>query len=278
MSLAPPAPQIDRPDSRVSLALSDTTYHSFHDVELYEPEIAPHMESANQDSWTSHKQKNYDTPIVQEIRRQDSGYESMVRRDSHSSHRRTSTASVTSSTRQRRTRTANPRTKSGPVSQVPRRPRQSTSPRTSYSQRPQQPTQPVTFFQFPHFITAEPEVVDETEMTVTRNYATASGNPPTQDTAPYPLPPQTTHYWTSDRTRRLEYAAIDAASRGVRGWIRRHVIPECFVPKEKRHLNFEDDRGSVVRYRLELEGEDETEKDGSRRQRRRSWWFIIRRR
>ncbi|KAM7221816.1 hypothetical protein V8F06_002809 [Rhypophila decipiens] len=276
MSLSP-LPQIDRPDSRVSLALSDTTYHSFHDVELYEPEVSPNHNSAKQHSWTSHKNRGYEVPVVQEIRRQDSGYESMARRDSHSSHRRTSSASATSSTRQRRTKATTQRcSKTGPVSQVPRRCRQSTSPRTSYSPRqPQQP--PVTYFQFPHFITAEPEVVDETEMTVTRNYATGPESTPTQEAPAHPLPPQTTHYWTSDKTRRLEYAAIDAASRGVRGWIRRHVVPECFVPKEKRRLGFEDDRGSVVRYRLELEGEEETEKDGGRRQRRKNWWFILRR-
>jgi hypothetical protein len=68
-----------------------------------------------------------------------------------------------------------------------------------------------------------------------------------------PLPPQTTHYWTSDRTRRLEYAAIDAASRGVRGWVMRNCVPECFVPKERRRVCFDDDSGSVRRYRLDLE-------------------------
>lgn len=74
------------------------------------------------------------------------------------------------------------------------------------------------------------------------------------DDAPLsPLPPQTTHYWTSDRTRRLEYAAIDAASRGVRGWVMRNCVPECFVPKERRRVCFDDDTGSVRRYRLDLE-------------------------
>lgn len=68
-----------------------------------------------------------------------------------------------------------------------------------------------------------------------------------------PFPPQTTHYWTSDRTRRLEYAAIDAASRGVRGWVMRNCVPECFVPKERRRVCFDDDTGSVRRYRLDLE-------------------------
>lgn len=82
----------------------------------------------------------------------------------------------------------------------------------------------------------------------------------------HPLP-QTTHYWTSDRTRRLEYAAIDAASRGVRGWVMRHVVPDCFVPKSKRRVGFEDDTGSVVRYRLDLE-DDQEEKPRGRR-----WWL-----
>lgn len=70
--------------------------------------------------------------------------------------------------------------------------------------------------------------------------------------SPY-SPPQTTHYWTSDRTRRLEYAAIDAASRGVRGWVMRNMVPECFVPRERRRVGFDDDTGSVRRYRLDLE-------------------------
>lgn len=82
----------------------------------------------------------------------------------------------------------------------------------------------------------------------------------------YPPPPQTTHYWTSDHTRRLEYAAIDAASRGVKGWIMKHIVPDCFVPKSSRRVGFDDDTGSVRRYRLELDC-DETgagEKGGKR--------------
>lgn len=76
---------------------------------------------------------------------------------------------------------------------------------------------------------------------------------PSSPGSPFAVPPQTTHYWTSDRTRRLEYAAIDAASRGVRGWVMRHVVPECFVSRESRRLGFDDDGGSVRRYRLDLE-------------------------
>jgi len=110
---------------------------------------------------------------------------------------------------------------------------------------------------------------------------TAAAVAPVRSESPvYPLPPQTTHYWTSDRTRRLEYAAIDAASKGVRGWVMRHVVPDCFVPPSKRRVGFEDDRGSVVRYRLELDTEESgVEKAESVRTRGwRGWWFSMRRR
>ncbi|KAL2890133.1 hypothetical protein HOO65_020675 [Ceratocystis lukuohia] len=71
--------------------------------------------------------------------------------------------------------------------------------------------------------------------------------------------PQTTQYWTSDHTRRLEYAAIDAASRGVRGWVMRNLVPDCLVPKHnKQHVAFDDDTGSVRRYRLDLDDVEES--------------------
>ncbi|RCI15941.1 hypothetical protein L249_2528 [Ophiocordyceps polyrhachis-furcata BCC 54312] len=77
----------------------------------------------------------------------------------------------------------------------------------------------------------------------------------TGETASTPLPPQTTHYWTSDRTRRLEYAAIDSAPRGLRGWLRRRL---GFRP---RHISFDDDSGSVRRYRLHLSDDDDDDDD-----------------
>lgn len=70
------------------------------------------------------------------------------------------------------------------------------------------------------------------------------------------MPTPTTHYWTSDHTRRLEYEAIDAARRGVRGWLRRYLVPGCLAPKDGGHLDFDDDSGSVRRYRLDLEEVD----------------------
>jgi len=75
--------------------------------------------------------------------------------------------------------------------------------------------------------------------------------------APEPVsaPPVTCQYWTSDSTRRLEYAAIDAASRGVKGFLIK-LVPDCVLPLERRRPRFHEDDGSDVgsvrRYRLDL--------------------------
>ncbi|KAK0644176.1 hypothetical protein B0T16DRAFT_193713 [Cercophora newfieldiana] len=282
-----PIPPPDRPDSRLSLALSDATYHSFQDVELSEPKVQPSACQQPSPSPTSSPNPNMASPAsassskepshprAQEMRRQDSGYESLDRRDSQS-QRRSSTVSVTSSTKRRRTRPSTQRSsRSGPVSYLPRHNRVSISPHRACRSRQSQTQPPPTFFHFPHFTTSEPDLDDEGVSGL--DYG-ERGRPPMSTfqvrAETYPPPPQTTHYWTSDRTRRLEYAAIDAASRGVRGWVMRHVVPDCFVPKSKRRVGFEDDRGSVVRYRLELdEGDEGVEKRD--RKRRRGWWFSV---
>lgn len=80
---------------------------------------------------------------------------------------------------------------------------------------------------------------------------------------PPPPPPSTTHYWTSNSSRRLEYAAIDAASSGVRGFLVR-LVPDCILPAKAQRTKFwrrENEckrEGSVRRYRLALpdEGDD----------------------
>lgn len=70
--------------------------------------------------------------------------------------------------------------------------------------------------------------------------------------------PSTTHYWTSDSTRRLEYEAIDAASKGVRGFLIR-LVPDCILPDQVRRTRFwrhdcqrGKKEGSVRRYRLSV--------------------------
>jgi hypothetical protein len=91
--------------------------------------------------------------------------------------------------------------------------------------------------------------------------------------APIPPPPQTTHYWTSDRTRRLEYAAIDAARHGLKGWARRNLVPGCMAPKNGGHLDFDDDSGSVRRYRLALDdGGEDADSGANGHKKGRRWW------
>jgi hypothetical protein len=175
--------------------------------------------------------------------RQDSGY---ADDESTSTSRRTSTSSARHSKTLKRTN-------------FPSRPchkRASRSTPTARAPRPAfhtRQTTPVihapTFFQFP--VLADPEDI----------------------TPPPPPPPVTCQYWTSDSTRRLEYAAIDAASRGVKGFFVK-LVPDCILPPKVRRTRFhgeeESDAGSVRRYRLTLPEEKEgvcEVKSGIRR-----WW------
>ncbi|KAH0601445.1 hypothetical protein MHUMG1_00320 [Metarhizium humberi] len=248
---------------RFSLAASsDTTYHSFHDIELQEPPSPPRsrgaIDSGRAADGVNQPIQSAPPPTAVKMQRQDSGYEShqsgSVRNSlSHPRpvppSRRTSTVSSTGgavTTARARTRPSTRRSaKSYPQSGVP-------SPYSRRSSGSAQP--PPGYFQFP-----APDLVELTE--------TASRVEP----PPPHLPPPTTHYWTSDSTRRLEYAAIDAASRGVKGWIRRHLVPDCFMP---RHVAFDDDSGSVRRYRLELEEEQDEKACPQVRERRKGWNFF----
>ncbi|KAF2012352.1 hypothetical protein BU24DRAFT_275279 [Aaosphaeria arxii CBS 175.79] len=64
--------------------------------------------------------------------------------------------------------------------------------------------------------------------------------------------------WMSPTTRRREYEKIDKANSGFRGFVRR-VLPRCVSgpPPPKFHDNDKSDAGSVRRYRLSLDDEEE---------------------
>lgn len=130
---------------------------------------------------------------------------------------------------------------------------------TSMYRKPSPPTQ-MALFNFPGF-------GDHLEPSSSGSQLAGLSEPPspTDLVAPcLPMPPQTTQYWTSDDTRRQEYAAIDAASRGVKGWVLRKLVPDCLLPKQsKQHVAFDDDTGSVRRYRLDLDDVEEVDSDGS---------------
>ncbi|KAI1273909.1 hypothetical protein F5Y07DRAFT_228340 [Xylaria sp. FL0933] len=226
MSRLSPTTNLYRSQSPVSIAASDTTYHSFYEVELFEPAspVATLRKMPQED----------EQPAPKPITRHDSGYESTYSGSSHA-HRSRMNRNSSQIRRQKR----------------PDLQRAAKSTPASYSRRPggpslamtvpQQQQRPNSYYYFP-----SPEVFtsrDETAEEIEEVYH-------------HPPPPQTTHYWMSDHTRRLEYAAIDAASRGIKGWVMKHVIPDCFVPKDNRRLTFDDDTGSVRRYRLELECDD----------------------
>ncbi|KAF6827507.1 hypothetical protein CPLU01_09081 [Colletotrichum plurivorum] len=297
-----------RTESRASVAASDTTYHtcayqSFNDVELFAPSSPPSrapapVRSPLPHSATSppqhHRQgrcstsKEKEDPEPLEMRRQDSGYESLPPRSSFSNQRRTSTASSSqSSSQQHNSSSSSPSRPRGrpTIRRAPKTSPYPTAARTSGSSlypssrgHHASHAQPATFFHFP----AHPTDLELANRAPRREDDRRGLLSPTQQQQPgeaectevSALPPQATHYWTSDRTRRLEYAAIDAASRGVKGWVKRNLVPDCFIPREK-HVAFDDDTGSVRRYRLELD--EETPEKGCEFGGRRRGWFGWRR-
>ncbi|KAI0880005.1 uncharacterized protein GGS22DRAFT_193701 [Annulohypoxylon maeteangense] len=231
-----------------SVATSDSTYHSFHDIELYEPSVA--SPSAGRRMLSCKEDKFEFKPIL----RHDSGYESIHPKtragSTTSSHpRRNSTISTTSS-HSRLHSHSHSRTRPSirrAAKSSPNIPLKQLGAQPMHSTNSQQPT---TYYYFP-----PPESLSGSH---------GEDEDEEHDTEPsYPPPPQTTHYWTSDHTRRLEYAAIDAASRGVKGWFMKHVVPDCFVPKASRRVGFDDDSGSVRRYRLELDCDEAGEKNAN---------------
>jgi hypothetical protein len=120
-----------------------------------------------------------------------------------------------------------------------------TTPRGPEGQNEAQP--PYQFFQFPSL---SPPTATSSELEA-----------PPAPSSHAQLPPATIHYFLLPETRRLEYAAIDAASRGVRGFITK-LLPDCILPSEFRRTKFHDgdkdsDAGSVRRYRLNFPDPEE---------------------
>lgn len=213
--------------------MSDTTYRSYHDIEMVDPLSSPPSTSRGRQPVQSLKSPRGHSPTIVQVQRKDSGYESHTSSPRNSATyfrpkptRRSSGLSKygTSSAQSLRSR----------IRPAIRRPATSQTS-ASYQIRPVGAGNQMAHYQFP-----ASDIVEVTETS--------------QEAPSACLPPQPTHYWTSDRTRRLEYAAMDAASKGVKGWIRKNLLPDCFVGKN-RHVAFDDDSGSVRRYRLDLEDE-----------------------
>ncbi|KAG9229491.1 hypothetical protein BJ875DRAFT_507905 [Amylocarpus encephaloides] len=187
--------------------------------------------------------------------RQDSGYSETIQprstRTSMSStgrqspskreqKRRTTNTSINSTTRPP-TKRASRSTPSAIITRTSTSPNSSRpAPQTRHTHGQSYQQQPAyQFFHFPTF--TEPHAQEEEEATV----------------ASALVPPATVQYWTSDSTRRLEYAAIDAASKGVKGFFIK-LVPDCILPPASRRPRFcegddgDSNLGSVRRYRLDL--------------------------
>lgn len=272
--LSPTPRTLRHSSSRSSIAASDTTYHSFHDTELYEP-------TGSAQTQTREALEKDKEPVTTAMQRQDSGYESLTRRPSESSARRrgstvsssSGTATTTGARQPKRRPSARRASRSSPcrVSYLPQHHHHYYHWGGSHQHLPLQyparcrdsrcanhllaVTVASGYFHFP-------TPVFNGQVPSAENDAPPHEAEDTAASVPPQPPPPTTHYWTSDATRRLEYAAIDAASRGVKGWVLRHVVPDCFVPRSssaRRHVGFDDDCGSVRRYRLELPEEEAEE-------------------
>ncbi|PTB62374.1 hypothetical protein BBK36DRAFT_1172571 [Trichoderma citrinoviride] len=200
-----------------------------------DPLSSPPPASRGRQPVRSSRSPREQSPTIVRVQRKDSGYES------HASSPRTSATYI----RPKPSRRVSGMSKYGTASAQSLRSRirpqirrpATTQTSVSYQPRTIDTALPTAYYQF-----QAPELAEVTETS--------------QEAQNTFLPPQTTHYWTSDRTRRLEYAAIDAAGKGVKGWIRKNLLPDCFAGKN-RHVAFDDDTGSVRRYRLDLEDEPE---------------------
>lgn len=266
-----------------STAPEDTTYQSFNDIELLEPPLVlspPHSRDSSSSFSPASRPYHHGGKLQQAVERDGQhalipAATKMQRRDSgYESHEATPRPSVSQARLPLPTRPASNASSSTGMGSPPRLRKRPTTRRSSKSFPQPSWSTPLLYHSSPHLHGSRPPSATYTQFPTPDlieliETSSTSHRDHHEQTPATNQPPRTTHYWTSDRTRRLEYAAIDAAGRGVRGWVRRNLIPECFGP---RHVAFDDDRGSVRRYRLELEDDHEEKSSGPNPVRRRKSW------
>lgn len=185
--------------------------------------------------------------------RTDSGFEPGYERRStstSSSHSRRPRCSTSSTLPRPTNKRASRSTTSSSIHRTSHRP--GLQSRYTTPQGPIDPNEAQSAYQFFQFPSLSPSTTQTTLPDVEVQPTPPSDPPP---------PPATIHYFLLPETRRLEYAAIDAASRGVRGFITK-LIPDCILPPEFRRTKFHDgdqdsDAGSVRRYRLSFPDPEE---------------------
>lgn len=208
-----------------------------------------------------------------QMARQDSGYSDGIR-SSHSSRRTSTSSSHNNRPHQKRTRRptthrssrSSPSTMAAPSNTSTTNLRTSsskrplihsrhTAPQTRPSSRPQSQPRSQSTYQFYQFPTLDPTPPSTSHQPHQFFHHSHTQSLPQPVQPQHPHPPPTIQYWTSDSTRRLEYAAIDAASHGIRGFFTK-LVPDCFLPQAARRTRFhggdgaDSDAGSVRRYRI----------------------------
>jgi len=83
-----------------------------------------------------------------------------------------------------------------------------------------------------------------------------------EETIASPDRENTTMHWMSPSTRKRQYEKIDRANSGLRGFVAK-VVPRCVSgpPPEKFYEKDKSDTGSVRRYRMSDDCEDEEERE-----------------
>ncbi|RKF73252.1 hypothetical protein GcM1_245151 [Golovinomyces cichoracearum] len=257
-------PCLDRPKSSFSTVSEAATFYSAH--EIPQSQFISNYENPNSIGGIKllQKRKNSQSSVLPRLNRQDSGYAAYSgdtpSPPTSSSNFRSKTkngsriGSESRSPRSHRTRSTHAHPQPTNFNSQYHRQRKIHSRLVTYNNRPYNLYQQTHLTQYPSFTLCEWKAK---EITSDEDFQGAFPQAPV---------PSTIHYWTSDNTRRLEYAAIDAASSGVRGFLFR-LVPDCILPAQTRRTRFfghdgvkGQKEGSVRRYRLTLP--DETEQDG----------------
>ncbi|RKF60007.1 hypothetical protein OnM2_055046 [Erysiphe neolycopersici] len=264
---------IERPMSRFSAASETTTFYSALDSPL-SPNMSsnsivfpdflnaePHLQKKKPSRRDKHTQES-GSP---ELSRQDSGYAA------HTSSALSSLKTLSPKLRQNAKRSSktqmhhkNRRSPQRKISSIPQlsdsqqyidsSPTQPHHQRSSFNDtRPKHLLERRKYF-------SELSTFTQSKLYNVRSFSSENNASFTNSSPPFP---PTINYWTSDDSRRLEYAAIDAASKGVRGFLVR-IVPDFILPPQVRRTRFwghesegKQREGSVRRYRLALPEESD---------------------
>lgn len=260
----PTEPWLDRPKSSISTISEAATFYSAH--EIPQSQFISNYEKLNSIGGMKvlQKRKNSQSSFLPKLNRHDSGYAAY---SGDTPSPLTSSSTFYSKTKYGSRIDSESKTPKSHTTRSTRAHIQPTNSHSHYHKRCKIHSRLVTYNNRPYHLYQQTYLTRYPSFSLSERKAKdITSDEDFQRAFPQPPIPSTIHYWTSDNTRRLEYAAIDAASSGVRGFLVR-LVPDCILPAQKRRTRFfghdgakREKEGSVRRYRLTLP--DEIEKDG----------------